>query len=263
MMLSIMYAHVQVANCDKSTNQKPAGLLQPLPVPKRKWGSVSMDLITALPETSTGNTAVVFVDSLSKMTHLAACKTSIGTQAFAKLFRHEVIRLLGLPCEFVSDRDRRFTSHFMRRVCRLLNIKQAMSTAYHPQSDGQTERTNRVLEEMLRQYVSPTHDDWDEHLDMAEFAISDAWQESVQEMPFMLNYSQHPLTFLSLQTHSRVPAAVEFTKNMQFGTERAQGCLKRAQQRQKAYADKGRRDVTYDVGERLLLNTKHVRGRSS
>ena len=74
-----------------------------------------------------------------------------------------------------SDRDGRFTSGFMREVCRLLNIKQAMSTAYHPQSDGQTERANRVLEEMLRQYVSPNHDDWDEHLDMAEFAINDAW----------------------------------------------------------------------------------------
>jgi len=112
---------------------------------------------------------------------------------------------------------------------------------------------------MLRHYVSPTHDDWDEHLDMAEFAINDAWQESVQETPFMLTYGQHPLNFLSLQTHSHVPAAVEFTENMQYGTERAVQCLERAQQRQKAYADKGRRDVTYDVGEQLLLNTKNVR----
>ena len=124
---------------NKSSNQKPAGLMQPLPVPTRKWGSVSMDLTTALPEAASGNTAiVVFVDRLSKMTHLAACKTSIDTCAFAKLFRREVIRLHGLPYEFVSDRDGRFTSNFMREVCRLLNVKQAMSTAYHPQTDGQT-----------------------------------------------------------------------------------------------------------------------------
>ena len=108
----------------------------------------------------------------------------------------------------------------MREVCRLLNIKEAMSTAYHPQTDGQTERTNRILEEMLRHYVSPDHDDWDEHLDMAEFAINDAWQEFVQETPFMLNYGQHPLTFLSLQTHSHVPAAADFTQNMQLGIGR-------------------------------------------
>ena len=113
-------------------------------------------------------------------------------EAFVKLLRREVFRLRGLPYEFVSDRDgrftsefmrevRRFTSGFMREVCRFL--KQAMSTAYHPQSDSQTERANRVLEEMLRQYVNLSHDDWDEQLDMAELAINDAWQESVQETP--------------------------------------------------------------------------------
>ncbi len=78
----------------KSTNQTPAGLLQPLPIPSRRWGSVSMDLITALPETQSGNTAIVaFVDRLTKMTHLAACSTDIGAEDFAKLFRHEVFRL--------------------------------------------------------------------------------------------------------------------------------------------------------------------------
>ena len=103
-----------------------------------------------------------------------------------------------------------------------------MSTAFHPQTDGQTERVNRTLEDMLRQYVNPFHTDWDEHLDMAEFAINDAWQESVQETPFMLTYGQHPLNFLSLQTHSHVPAAAEFTESMQQGTARAKSCLERA-----------------------------------
>ena len=153
------------------------------------------------------------------MTHLAACKTSIDTQAFAKMFRHEVIRLHGVPYEFVSDRDGRFTSNYMREVCRLLNIKQAMSTAYHPQADGQIECADRVLEEMLRQYVSPFHDDWDDHLDMAEFAINDTWQESVQQTPFMLNYGQHPLNFLTLQTHSHVTDAADFTDMMLSSTE--------------------------------------------
>ena len=115
---------------------------------------------------------------------------------------------------------------------------------------------------MLRQYVNPFHTDWDEHLDMAEFAINDAWQESVQETPFMLNYGQHPLNFLSLQTHSHVPAAAGFTENMRLGIERAQDCLQRAQQRQKTYADRGSRDVNYDVGADLMLNTKNVRYRS-
>ena len=137
-----------------------------------------------------------------------------------------------------------------------------MSTAYHPQSDGQTERTNRVLEEMLRHYVSPSHVDSDDNLDMAESAIN-AWQESVQETAFMLNYGQRPLKLLSLQTHSRVPTAAELSDLMQLGTQRAMDCLEHAQQRQEAYADEGHPDVTYEVGEKLLLDTKNVRARSA
>ena len=196
------------------------------------------------------------------MTHLAACKTAIDAQAFAKLLRHEVIWLHGLPYEFVSDRAGRFTSGFMREVCCLLNVKQFMSTAHHPQLDGQTECANRVLETMLRRYVNPGHDDWEEHWDTAEFAINAAWQESVQQMPFMLNFGQHPLNFLSLQTHAHMPAAEGFAENLRLYIQRAKDCLQQAQQRQKAYADKGRREVTYDVGEQVLLNTKNVRSRT-
>ena len=151
---------------NKSTTQKPAGLLQPLPVPHRRWGSVSVDLITALPETRKGNTAiVVFCDRLSKMVHIASCRTQIDAVEFVELFKHEIFRLHGLPYELVSDRDTRFTSHYMQEVCRLMSIKQSMSTASHPLSDGQTERSNRTLEEMLRHFVGPVHDDWDPLLD--------------------------------------------------------------------------------------------------
>ena len=167
-----------------------------------------MDLITALPEPQSGNTAIVaFVDWLTKMTHLAACGANIGAEDSAKLFRHEVFRLHSLPYELIIDRDPRFTSHFMTEVCRLLNIIQRMSTAYHPQTDGETGRANRTLEEMLRHFVNPVQDDWDEHLPMVEFAINDAWQESTHETPFMLHHGQHTLNPMSLQTHSRVPAA--------------------------------------------------------
>ena len=109
-----------------------------------------------------------------------------------------------LGLEFFSDRDSRFISNFTREVCRLLTVKQGMSTAFHPQTDSQKERVHRILEDMLRHYVNPFRTDWGEHLDLAQFAVNDAWQESLQETPFMLNYRQHPLTFLSLQTHSQL-----------------------------------------------------------
>ena len=115
---------------------------------------------------------------------------------------------------------------------------------------------------MFRHFVNSMHDDWDEYLPMVEFAINDAWQDSTHDTPFMLDFGQHPLKPLSLQNHSRVPAAAQYTQDIQQAVERAKDCLDRAQQRQKAYADKGRRDASYQVGDKLLLNTKNVRFKS-
>ena len=162
---------------NKPTNQKLAGLLLPLPIPTHNWSSVSTDLITALPRTPGGFDAIlVWECRLSKMVHLCPSRTDVGAQGWADSFVKEVVRLHGLPQTIVSDRDPRFTSHFWTEVCALLDIKRAMSTAFHPQSDGQTERTNRTLEDMLRSYISPTHTDWDQHLSAVEFAINNSWQ---------------------------------------------------------------------------------------
>ena len=159
----------------KSTNQKCAGFLVPLDIPLRRWSSISVDLITQLPETVNGNTCiVVFVDRLSKMVHFAPDPTNTGAYECAKLFRHNVVRLHGLPRDIVSDQDARWKGKFWTELCKLCNIQMKMSTPYHPQTDGQTERANRTLEEMLRHFVNPTRNDWDEHLDAAEFACNAA-----------------------------------------------------------------------------------------
>ena len=151
-----------ICQWNRATNQKPPGLLQPLQVPRGRWKSVSMDLITHLPETGGGHTAIVVsVDRLTKMVHLAPAKTFIGTKEFAELFVKEVLARHGLPRTIVSARDPQFASAFFKEVCAQLGISQSMSTAFHPQIDGQTERMNREPEEMLRAYVGPGHDDWD------------------------------------------------------------------------------------------------------
>jgi len=105
------------------------------------------------------------------MVHFAPSKGTISATEFADLFMSEIFRRHGLSEILISDRDPRFTSQFFTAICQHLGIKQAMSTAFHPQTDGQTERTNRTLEEMLRHYVSPTQDDWDLKLHCAEFAV--------------------------------------------------------------------------------------------
>eukprot|EP00877_Chromochloris_zofingiensis_P013317 jgi/Chrzof1/8239/Cz03g02190.t1 len=248
---------------NKISTQPPAGLLHPMPIPGRRWESVSLDLVTCMLKTQRGNdTVVMFVARLSKMVHFHAC-TQQGTDAvaMAHIFIEQVYRLHGVPKEFVSDRDPRFTGEYWAEVCKLLGTKCALSSSYHPQTDGQTERANRVLEEMLRHYVNPSSmDDWDGvKLALAEFAVNNAWQESVQDTPFRLNYGQHPLTPASVDVDVRVPAGKEFIDGIAQAERRAKTLLQAAQQTQKAYADQGRREASFDVGDEVLLNTKNLR----
>jgi len=247
---------------NKASNQLPAGLLQPLAIPTRRWQSVSVDLITHLPLTRDGHTAiVVFVDRLSKMVHFAPAWTDVSAVDMAYIFVQNVFRLHGLPNDIVSDRDPRFTSHFWHEVCSLLGIKQSMSTSFHPQSDGQTERANRTLEDMLRHYVSPSQDDWDRKLAMCEFAVNNAWNSSTGESAFFLNSGEHPVTPLTMKgepVSSNLPAVTQFLENTNKALQRAHENLEQAQARMKRVKDAKRRDLQFQVGQYVWLSTKHI-----
>ena len=121
------------------------------------------------------------------------------------------------PKKFVTDRDSKFTSIFWEELLKQCGIKSHMSTSFHPQADGQTERVNRILEDMLRHYVSPQQHDWDTHLAAAEFAINNSYQESIKTTPFRLNTGRDPRTPLSWTLHvpSKVPAVEDFIKALQ------------------------------------------------
>lgn len=177
---------------NKAANQLPAGQLQPLQIPERRWSSVSLDFIMQLPKTRKGHDAIlVVVDRLSKMVHIIPTTTSATGEVTAQLFFDHVFKLHGAPDEIICDRDPRFSGKFMTALVEIVQIHRRISTAYHPQTDGQTERSNRILEDMLRLYVSPAQDDWDDYLSAIEFAINDSWQESIRTTPFMLNFGQH------------------------------------------------------------------------
>jgi len=143
-----------------------------------------------------------------------------------------------------------------------------MGTAYHPQSDGQTERLNRILEEMLRHYCSPDQDNWDEYLKLAEFACNNAVRSGTGESPFMLTFGQHPLTPAShfrLDAQGKLcnPAANQFAADMLARVQRARMSLIDAQARQKCFADQRRRAVQYRIGQYVKLSTKHLAARAS
>jgi hypothetical protein len=234
--------------------------MQPLELPERRWEHVTMDLITGLPMTSRKFDAIlVFVDKLTKMTHLAATTTDVSAPGVAQLFVDRVVSLHGVPRKIISDRDPRFTGKFFQAVCDILNARNALSTSFHPQTDGQTERMNRVVEETMRHYISADQSDWDIKLSLCEFAINSSYQTSTQHTPFFLNYGQDPLTPVTIHTDLHVPAARVFHDDLHEAIRLARTFLHAASQRQKAYADAGRREETFAVGEQVMLSTKNLK----
>jgi hypothetical protein len=255
-----------VTTCDacqrNKTGRLSKGLLQPLSVPKRAWDSIGMDFITQLPMTKAGHDCIlVFIDSLTKMVHLVPTISKVSAVESAKLLFHNVWRLHGLPKEIVSDRDPRFTSECWTEIMLMVGNKQSMSSIFHPQTDGQTEQANDILEDMLRAYVSPEQHNWDECLDAAEFAINNAWQEAVRATPFELNYGHHPTTPVSVlvEQNSRDTVAKALVDCVSDGIKRAREHMEAAQLRYKQYVDSGRLDVTFKVNDLVMLSTKNLK----
>ena len=134
----------------KTEHQHPAGLLQPLPIPEWKWEIISLDFITGLPKTIKQHDSImVVVDKLSKAAHFIPVKSTFKAINIADIFMKEIFRLHGIPKVVISDRDVKFTGNFWKSLFKGLDTQLNFSTAYHPQTDGQTERTNQVLEDMM------------------------------------------------------------------------------------------------------------------
>jgi hypothetical protein len=222
---------------------------------------VSLDLITDFTKTKSGfDSIVVFVDRLSKMVHLAGRKKTLTAAGLAELFERHVWKLHGLPDNIVSDRDVRFQAEFWKVLCERLKIARYRSTAKHPQSDGQTENANEVLEDTLRHYVSLYQQDWDQNLSKAEFAMNNAYNSSIKNTPFLLNYGQNPNTPAVLFVTGLNPRVNQFVGRWSEQLQHEKRCLQTAQDRQKRSADKHRRPVeTLDVGDKVLISTKHFK----
>lgn len=251
---------------NKPSQQAQAGLLQPLPVPDGRWSEVSMDFIGPLPETPRRNNAIlVFVDRFTKRAHFAATRTDASALDTARLFLHNVVRLHGMPTSIISDRDRRFTSRFWQELMKLLDTNVKLTTAYHPQANGQAERTNRTLIQTLRFYVNHRQDDWDLHLDGAEYAYNDTEHESTHMTPFYADLGRHPRTpgILVVQHDPRmitnVEGSAEMVERLQEITAEVKAALGEAQLTQQHYANQKRRGETFEVGERVFLSTEHAR----
>ncbi|KAE8881599.1 hypothetical protein PF003_g34334 [Phytophthora fragariae] len=201
-----------VRSCEIYQRVKPAASkqapLRPLPIATSAWRSVSMDFIFGLPRDAEGRTGVlVFVDRFSKMVHLALVAAQVTADESAELFLDLVFRHHGLPESIVSDRDPHFTSAFWTRLFVLLGTRLLMFTAAHPETDGQTERVNRVLEDVLRSYAT-SFASWSSFQPMAEFALNNSTHASTGLTPFFVNNARHPRVPALLAVRSLNAAAV-------------------------------------------------------
>ena len=151
-----------------------------------------MDFITGLVPSRGYDAILVVVDRLTKMRHFTPCQTSCDAEGVARLYIRYIWKLHGLPRTIVSDRGPQFVATFWKHLTRRLDIKNLLSTAYYPETDGQTERMNAILEQYLRAYVAYLQDDWVDWLPLAEFASNSVRSEATGISPFFANYRFHP-----------------------------------------------------------------------
>ena len=186
-----------IKNCEtcqriKVVRHAPYGLLQPNEVPDKPWKSIAMDFITDLPTSEGYDTILVVIDWLTKMSHFIPCRNDLKTDQFADLFLKNVVILHELPKDIITDRGTIFTSDLWKITTENLGIQRKLSTEFHPQTDGQTERTNGILEQYLWAYINYQQDDWSKWLSLGEFAYNNGYQETIKMSPFYANYGINP-----------------------------------------------------------------------
>jgi hypothetical protein len=170
---------------DKATRHKPYGLLSPLELPYVPWTSIAMDFITDLPLSEDCDQLWVIVDRFTKMAHFIPLKKDQKkVEHLVKVFAREIWRFHGIPTDIISDRDSQFTSTEWKQFLGILGVRPRMSTSFHPQTDGQTERINQTIEAYLRSFINYEMDNWVGLLPMAEFAYNNSVTQATGMLPF-------------------------------------------------------------------------------
>jgi hypothetical protein len=221
-----------------------------------------MEFITGLPRTNSGYDSIwVVVDRLTKVAHFIPVKTTYTSARLAKIYMNRVVCLHGVPKSIVSDRGTQFTSHFWRQLHEFLGTRLEFSTTFHPQIDGQTERVNQIIEDMLRACALDYGSSWDENLPYAEFSYNNSHQASIEMAPFQALYGRKCTTpLLWSGVGERSLFGPDIIKDAEEKVRLIRDRLKIAQSRQKSYADSKRREVTYEVGDRAYLRVSPLRG---
>ncbi|MCH83302.1 transposon Tf2-1 polyprotein, partial [Trifolium medium] len=257
-----------VRKCDICQRQKymatsPGGLLQPLPVPNQIWEDISMDFITGLPKSKGFEAIFVVVDRLSKYSHFIPLKHPYTAKSIAEVFCKEIVKLHGIPLSIVSDRDPIFSSSFWKELFKLQGTKLKMSTAYHPESDGQTEVVNRCLETYLRCFIADQPRTWVSWVHWAEYWFNTTFHSTTEKTPFEIVYGRPPpLLSRWVQGETRVEAVQRDLLDRDEALRQLKSQLLRAQEKMKSQADKRRTDRSFICGEWVFVKLRAHRQQS-
>jgi len=244
---------------NKASRHQPYGLSSPLELSYAPWQSIAMDFITELPVSEGCDQLWVVIDRFTKMAHFIPLKEKTVAD-LTKIFAREIWRFHGLPTDIVSDRDSHFTSEVWGEFLRLLGIRPRMSTAFHPQTDRQTEHLNQTIEAYLRAFVAKEQNDWVSLLPMAEFTYNNSVTTGNGMTPFFANYSFLPAAINPPTKGPLNPASTIYTHWMQTVHEDSWQGLEAAQKRMRRYTDPARKNpLAYQIGDLVMLNGRKIK----
>lgn len=251
-----------VCHRSKSLRIKPHGFLVPLPIAVSPWKSISMDFIVKLPRSEEGNDSIfVIVDRFTKFAHFIPCQ-ELGRTApkMAKLYYKHLFANHGLPDDIVSDRGTVFTSDYWRSLQELTRTKLNMSTAFHPQSDGQTERINQSIEQYLRTYCNYNQSDWESLLPLAQFVYNDSYHSATKVTPFYANFGYHPQFEANPVSGTKNVDAENFVNKLTEIHDVLRSNLEEAAQRmKKQYDKKVSASPLFKIGDKVWLSAKFIK----
>ncbi|GJV33036.1 hypothetical protein Tco_1393436 [Tanacetum coccineum] len=246
----------------KAECQKPSGLLVQPEIPMWKWERITMDFITKLPKTSNGHDTIwVIVDRLTKSAHFIPTREINSMETLTRLYIKEIVSRHGVPISIISDRDSHFTSRFWQSLQNALGTQLDMSTAYHPETDGQSERTIQTLEDMLQACVIDFGKGWEKHLPLVEFSYNNSYHASIKAALFEALYGRKcrsPVCWAEVRDVQLTGPKIihETTEKIVQIRQRLQA----ARDRQRSYANVRRKPLEFQVGDRVMLKVSPRKG---
>jgi hypothetical protein len=252
-----------VSGCDTCQRTKPArhprSTLQPHDVPEGPWQTMGVDLITGLPRIGEYDAIIVYIDHYSKQVHVLPTSSDVDAEGVADIHYREIFRLHGIPTKIVSDRGPQFAARLMKALYQRLGINHALTTAYHPQSNGQTERANQEVEQHLRLFVNARHDDWVNHLPTAEFVLNSRLHTAHHTSPFEVMYGYRPDFTIPPGPPTKYPALNSRMQQLQETRKEIEAALRMEKRTMKETFEAGKpAPHTFTPGQKVWLSSKDI-----